>query len=69
MTREIIRLLRQKRRHWKVMKGTSSTEVKKQYKEAEKESVKKIRNAKWKMETELASNPDKNNRKVARYIK
>jgi hypothetical protein len=70
MTREIIRLLRRKRLEgWKVMKDTGASEVKKQYEEAEKECAKKIRNAKRKMERELASNPDKNNQKFARYIK
>ncbi len=70
MTREIIRLLRRKRLEgWKVMKDTGASEAKKQYKEAEMECAKKIRNAKRKKERELASNPDKNNQKFARYIK
>ncbi len=70
MTREIIRLLRWKRLEgWKVIKDTGASEAKKQYKEAEKECAKKIRNVKRKMERELASNPDKNNQKLARYIK
>jgi hypothetical protein len=69
MTREIIRLLRQKRRRWKAMKATGSAEAGRLYKEAEKECANKIRSAKRKMERDLANNPDKNNRKFARYIK
>ncbi len=41
----------------------------KQYKQLEKETSKKIRNAKRKMEKNLAYSEDKNNRKFARYIK
>jgi hypothetical protein len=41
----------------------------KQYKQLEKETSKKIHNAKRKMEKDLAYSEDKNNRKFARYVK
>ncbi len=63
--REIIRLLKRKRRRWKVMKATGTTEAVRMYKEEEKQCAKKIRNAKPKLERDLANNPDKNNRKFA----
>jgi hypothetical protein len=69
MTREILRLIRRKRRKWKEVKNSTSAEEMKQYKQLEKETSKKIRNAKRKMEKDLAYSEDKNNRKFARYIK
>jgi hypothetical protein len=69
MTREILRLIRRKRRKWKEVKNSTSAEDMKQYKQLEKETSKKIRNAKRKMEKDLAYSEDKNNRKFARYIK
>jgi hypothetical protein len=69
MTREILRLIRRKRRKWKEVKNSASAEEMRQYKQLEKETTKKIRNAKRKMEKNLAYSEDKNNRKFARYIK
>ncbi len=69
MTREILRLIRRKKRKWKEVKNSTSAEEMKQYKQLEKETSKKIRNAKRKMEKDLAYGEDKNNRKFARYIK
>jgi hypothetical protein len=69
MTREILRLIRRKRRKWKEVKNSASAEAMKQYKQLEKETSKKIRNAKRKMEKNLAYSEDKNNRKFAKYIK
>jgi hypothetical protein len=69
MTREIICLLRRKRTKWKVMKESGTAEAGRLYREAQKECTKKIRNAKRKMERDLANNSDKNNRKFARFIK
>jgi hypothetical protein len=51
------------------VKNSASAEDMKQYKQLEKETSKKIRNAKRKMEKDLAYSEDKNNRKFARYIK
>jgi len=69
MTREILRLIRKKRRKWRDVKSAASTEEMREYKELEKETAKKIRNAKRKLERDLANGSDKNNRKFARYIK
>ncbi len=40
-----------------------------EYRALEKETAKKIRNAKRKMERDLASGESKNNRRFAKYIK
>ena len=69
MTREILRLVRQKRRKWKTVKLSASAEELREYRAIEKETAKKIRNAKRKFEKNLANGEDKNNRKFARYIK
>ncbi len=63
-----MRLIRRKRRKWKEVKNTTSAEELKQYKQLEKGSAKKIRNAKRKMDKDLAYSEDKNNRKFARGI-
>jgi len=46
MTREILRLVRQKRRRWRIFKQTANESDKAEYMKAEKETAKKIRNAK-----------------------
>ena len=51
------------------MKLSASAEELREYKAIEKETAKKIRNAKRKFEKNLANGEDKNNRKFARYIK
>jgi hypothetical protein len=45
MTREILRLIRRKRRKWREVKNSASNEEMRQYKQLEKETAKKIRNA------------------------
>jgi hypothetical protein len=69
MTREILCLIRKKRRKWRVTKLSRSAEDMREYQEIEKETAKKIRNAKRKLEKDLVSGKDKNNRKFTRYIK
>jgi hypothetical protein len=69
MTREILRLVRKKRRKWKAIKNAATQEEKREYKALEKETANKIINAKRKMEKDLARGEDKNNRKFAKYIK
>jgi hypothetical protein len=69
MTREILRLIRKKRKVWKKAKYSSLPEDMAEYKRIEKEVSNKIRNAKRKLEKDLVSGPDKNNRNFARYVK
>jgi hypothetical protein len=69
MTREILRLIRRKRRKWKEVKNSAASEEMRQYKKLEKEKEKKIRNAKRRMEKNLAYGDDKNNQKFVKYIK
>jgi hypothetical protein len=45
MTREILRLVRKKRRKWKAIKNAATQEEKREYKALEKERSNKIRNA------------------------
>jgi len=69
MTREILRLVRKKRRKWKNFKHSASRRDEEEYKQIEKETAKKIRNAKRSMEKNLVKEPDKNNRKFSKYVK
>jgi hypothetical protein len=69
MTREILRLIRKKRKVWEKAKYSSLAEDMAEYKRIEKEVSNKIRNAKRKLEKDLVSGPDKNNRNFARYVK
>jgi hypothetical protein len=69
MTREILRLIRKKRKVWKKAKYSSLAEDMAEYKRIEKEVSNKIRNAKRKLEKDLVSGPDKKNRNFARYVK
>ncbi len=62
MNREILRLVRKKRRAWRNYKFTASLEDRKAYKRIEKETANKVRNTKRRMEKELSKNKDKNNR-------
>jgi hypothetical protein len=69
MTREILRLVRKKRRKWRMYKFTGSDSDRDEYRRVEKETANKIRNAKRGMEKELARNSDKNSRKFTKYVK
>jgi hypothetical protein len=69
MKQEILRLIRRKLQKWRVAKLSRSAEDMKEYPKIEKETAKKIRNAKRKLRRDLASGEDKNNRKFAKYIK
>ena len=69
MTREILKLIRKKRRKWRIAKNSHAESDMKEYKRVEKEVSNKIRNAKRKLEKGLVSGPDKNNRKYTQYVK
>ena len=69
MTREILRLVRKKRRLWRTYKLTASRSDMEAYKKTEKETSKKIRNAKRKLERDLVRDVDKHNRKFTKYVK
>ncbi len=69
MAREILRLIRKKRRKWRVAKSSISGQDMEEYKRIEKEVAKKIRNAKRKLEKDLVKDTDKNNRKYTKYVK
>jgi transketolase len=65
---EILRLIRRKWRKWKVAKLSRSAEDMIEYLQKEKETAKKILNAKRKLKSDLASGEDKNNRKFTKSI-
>lgn len=69
MTTEIMRLIRQKKRRWHVVKLHNTRENMEEYQRVEKAVKTKIRNAKRKIERDLVRNPGKNNNKFTRYIK
>ena len=69
MNRELLRLVRQKRRAWKTFKSYGTFESLEKYKKLEKDVVKKVRNAKRKMEKEIANTKENNNKKFTSYIK
>jgi hypothetical protein len=69
VNREILRLVRKKRRAWRNYKFTASLEDRDAYKRIEKETANKVRNAKRRMEKELSRNKDKNNRQFTKYVK
>jgi hypothetical protein len=55
MTREILWMVRKKRRFWRTYKSSSSAHDKEAYMKVEKETARKIRNAKRKMERDQAT--------------
>ena len=69
LSREIIRLVRRKKRAWKNWKSHGSQENMAKYKELQKKVTTGIRNAKRKMEQNLASKKNGNATDFARYIK
>jgi hypothetical protein len=68
MTRELLRLIRRKRKVWRKVKRSKTAEEMAEYRSIEKEVSNKIRNAKRKLEKELVTGPDKN-RKFTKYVK
>jgi hypothetical protein len=69
MTRDILKLIRKKRRKWRKAKNSASEWEKEEYKKIEKEVANKIRNAKRKLEKNLVAGEDKNKRKFTQYVK
>ena len=69
INREIIKLIRQKKRAWKIFKLFNTAESRDKYKYLENEVKKKIKTSKKGMEKKLANSKDGNSRKFANYIK
>ena len=69
INREIIKLIRQKKRAWKIFKLYNTAESRDNYKNLENEVKRKIKNSKKGMEKKLANSKDGNSRKFANYIK
>jgi hypothetical protein len=69
LSREIVKLIRQKKSMWKEVKYHNTGQQLENYKKLEKEVANKIRNAKRKVERELAFGNDKNGRQFSNYVK
>jgi hypothetical protein len=69
LSREIVKLIRQKKREWKQVKFLNTGERLEEYKKLEKMVSKKIRNAKRKLERELAFGNDKSGKQFSTYVK
>ncbi len=62
-------MIRKKRQAWKAFKNYGTQENLDKYKKLEREVVKKVRNAKRRLEKEIATAREKNSRKFTEYIK
>jgi hypothetical protein len=69
LSKEIVKLIRQKKAAWKDAKYHNAGPQLEKYKKLEKEVTNKIRNAKRKLEKELAFGNDKNGKKFSNYVK
>jgi hypothetical protein len=64
MTNEIKRQIRKKRRSWKTLKIHNTAENRERYSKVEKETKNMIRNAKRRLEKNLASGPNKKKQEI-----
>ena len=69
LTREIVKLVRRKKRAWKLTQTHGTTENFNKYKSLEKEVTFRLRNAKRSMEKRLANSGNNNARTFANYLK
>ena len=69
LTREIVKLVRKKKRAWKLTKTHGTLENMENYKKLEKEVIVKLKNAKRNMEKKLANSGNNNAKTFANYIK
>jgi hypothetical protein len=69
LTAEIVKLIRKKKREWKLVKNYHTGPMVENYKKLEKEVSKKIKNAKKKFEKDMAFNEDRNRKKFSNYVK
>ena len=69
LTRDIVKLIRKKKRAWKLTKTHGTVENMNNYKKLEKELIVKLKNAKKGMEKKLANSTNNNAKTFANYIK
>ena len=69
LTRDLVRLVRRKKRAWKLTKTHGTLENLNNYKQLEKEVIVKLKNAKRGMEKKLANSVENNAKTFATYIK
>jgi hypothetical protein len=69
LSKDIVKLIRQKKRLWKDVKYLNSGDRLEEYKKLEKLVANKIRNAKRKLERDLAFGDDKSGKKFSMYVK
>ena len=69
LNREIVKLVRRKKKAWKILKQYSTVEARDNYARLERETTKKIQNAKRRLEREVARTRDDNGKKFSRYVR
>jgi hypothetical protein len=69
LTKDIVKLIRQKKKSWKTYKTYGTAEARERYEKLEKEVKNRIRKAKRKLEKDLARSDDNNGKKFTAYIK
>ena len=69
MTKDITRLIRQKKAAWKLAKKEPTSLNKARYEEAQKKLIKQVKKAKRKLEKDLLVGEDRNGKKFRSYIK
>jgi hypothetical protein len=65
----LLRLIRSKRKAWRIAKQYNTGENVEKYKKLEKEVARKIRNAKRKLEKDLAFSEDRNGKKFMNHVR
>jgi hypothetical protein len=68
LSRELVKLIRKKKRAWKEYKSARTGESREAYNCIEKELKNKIRKAKHRQERELTKKDDRNGKKFTNYI-
>jgi hypothetical protein len=69
LTKEIVNLIRRKKKAWKAYRLYRTAELAERYEKLEKEVKNKIKKAKRKLERDLARDEDRNGKKFTAYIK
>ena len=66
LNRDIVKLVRRKKKAWRILKQYATAEARDNYTRLERETTKKIKNAKRRLEREVAGTKDDNGKKFSR---
>jgi hypothetical protein len=69
LSRELVKLIRRKKKAWKQYRLYGTAELANKYEELQKEVKNKIRKSKRKWERDIASNEDRNGKKFTEYVR